>query len=323
MLQAVQQMVDALSALSITHKLLATMEQQTCPQTGRPAQHQLQAGASARGLTGDSSTNSSSGGGSGDGGSGQDRSRSAVECVQWQQELLLQELVQPIHGSLCRLLQELRELVGLVVTHIRSHSTATRAALLDKIQGVHSLRVSVSLDYIHLRNQRHRKMRQQLAALRHSTQQQQMKAGSLPHHMERQQQQPAVGALPDVGQQRQPGSSAAAAAGAAASSARQAATAAAGPAASPLVTDGVTAQYSSHATVGPQAVQPSEGAPASTAAAGTAPPAAVGGEGWCSHPPGFQQQVLSTVQYMAFVHALRRFFDRAVAVARCAADAQF
>lgn len=45
--------------------------------------------------------------------------------------------------------------------------------------------------------------------------------------------------------------------------------------------------------------------------------------GWCIEQPGFEHQVLSTVQYMAFVHALRRFFDRAVAVARCAADASF
>jgi hypothetical protein len=127
MLQAVQQMVDALSALSITHKLLATMEQQTGPQTRRPAQHQMQAGP----IGGSSSSTSSS-----SGGSGQDRSRSGIECVQWQQELLLHELVQPIHGSLCRLLQELRELVGLVVTHIRSHSNATRAALLDKVRGL-------------------------------------------------------------------------------------------------------------------------------------------------------------------------------------------
>lgn len=47
------------------------------------------------------------------------------------------------------------------------------------------------------------------------------------------------------------------------------------------------------------------------------------GAGWGISQPGFQHQVLSTVQYMAFVHALRRFFDRAVAVARCAADARF
>jgi hypothetical protein len=182
-------------------------------------------------------------------------------------------------------------------------------AWVAQIQGVHSLRVSVSLEYVHLRNQRHRKMRQQLAALGHSTQQQQTASG-LPQHMERQQQQPAV----SVGSFW---------AGAAASGTRQAAAPTAGPAAASLATDGATAQHSSHATVAAQAVQPSEGVPASTAAAAAAPPAAVGGEDWCSHPPGFQQQVLLTVQYMAFVHALRRFFDRVVAVARCAAYAQF
>lgn len=127
MLLAVQQMVDALSALNITHKLLTTMEQ-----LGPQPQHQLQAVACARGSNVGGSSTSSSGGGS-------SSVRSAVECVQWQQELLLHELVQPIHGSLCQLLQELQELVGLVAVHIRSHSAATRAALLDKVRVVAAL----------------------------------------------------------------------------------------------------------------------------------------------------------------------------------------
>jgi hypothetical protein len=59
------------------------------------------------------------------------------------------------------------------------------------------------------------------------------------------------------------------------------------------------------------------------AAGGVAGAAVVHGDCWCVRQHGFQHQVLSTVQYMAFVHALRRFFDRAVAVARCAADARF
>ena len=64
-------------------------------------------------------------------------------------------------------------------------------------------------------------------------------------------------------------------------------------------------------------------AAASHGAAGAGGAAGGGGAGWCVQHPGFQHQVLSTVQYMAFIHAMRRFFDRAGAVARCAADAQF
>lgn len=176
-----------------------------------------------------------------------------------------------------------------------------------QIQEVQSLRVSVSLEYINLRNQRHRKMRQQLAALRHC--QQQHAAGS-PQHVGQQQQQPAVSA----GGLQAGSTSAAAAAGAAATGPCQGA-AAAGPAAS-LATGVVKAPHSGHMAVDGQAVGRSVSAAPAAAAA-------VGGDGWCMQRPGFQHQVLSTVQYMAFVHALRRFFDRAVAVARCVADAQF
>lgn len=198
-----------------------------------------------------------------------------------------------------------------------------------QIQEVQSLRVSVSLEYVHLRNQRHRKMRQQLAALWHS--QQQHAAGVSQHTERQQQQQPAGDAFPHVGQQQrvvsagglQAGStSAAAAAGAAATGPCEgAAAAAAGGPAAFLATGDATTPHRGHVAVGGQAVGQSVSTEAAAAAATGAAAAAVGGEGWCMQRPGFQHQVLSTVQYMAFVHALQRFFDRAVAVARCAADA--
>lgn len=88
---------------------------------------------------------------------------------------------------------------------------------------------------------------------------------------------------------------------------------------SPAAVNGAEASRAtgSMCPVGPPAAADA-GREASTAAAAEGDCA-----GWCIEQPGFEHQVLSTVQYMAFVHALRRFFDRAVAVARCAADASF
>lgn len=134
--------------------------------------------------------------------------------------------------------------------------------------------MSVSLEYIQLRNQRHRKMRQQLSALWHEQQQQR-------------QQQP--GSITSQQQQQQEGLSQTDSA--MHGGARE------GPAAD------VAGQYGSLSGAG-----------------GAAGYQAVGRG---TEQPGWQHQVLSTVQYMALVHALRRFFDRAVAVARCAADARF
>lgn len=156
-----------------------------------------------------------------------------------------------------------------------------------QIQQVHDMRVSVSLEYIQLRNQRHRKMRQQLAAPGHG-----QHSTDHSHHLHQQHAGPTAHAPSGPG------------AGAQAGRASSAGTLS--PAATAAAAAGVAG---GHAGV--------------EAAAGVEGAAVVHGDCWCVRQPGFQHQVLSTVQYMAFVHALRRFFDRAVAVARCAADAKF
>jgi hypothetical protein len=132
MLLAVQQMVDALSALKITHKLLATMEQ-PAPQPQQPltAFSTSSAGGistSTAGQAGDaavSNKNSRYGGSQG---------ASAEQCVQWQQQLLLHELVMPIDSSFRQLLGELAVLVGLVGAHVRVPTDASRVALLNKVR---------------------------------------------------------------------------------------------------------------------------------------------------------------------------------------------
>lgn len=114
MLLAVQQLVDAMSAMLITHKLI----------TQQPASQQALPAAAAAAAAAAGSGSSSSGSGS---------SRSPAECVQWQQELLLHELVEPIHGSFSRLLQELSVLTGLVGLHVRKPTDASRAQLSSKV----------------------------------------------------------------------------------------------------------------------------------------------------------------------------------------------
>lgn len=118
MLSAVQQLLDALSALHITHKMLTTTISQ--PPTLQPLNNTLNTGS---GLSSGTSSNSSS----------NSQSRSPAECVQWQQRLLLHELVQPIHGSFCGLLQQLSALVQLVRAHVRQPTEVSRASLLAKV----------------------------------------------------------------------------------------------------------------------------------------------------------------------------------------------
>jgi hypothetical protein len=170
------------------------------------------------------------------------------------------------------------------------------------------MRVCTSLQYVTLRNQRHRKMRQQLSALRHSQ-------PSHPQHLQYQHDHHAHSALypvPPTGILQQPQTSPPAAASSLGAYS-------AGPIAGPYtptvaqstgLAAGSSASSGVHSWGGAEAVH--QGCTALAE-----------GEGWCISQPGFQHQVLSTVQYMAFVHALRRFFDRALAVARCAADATF
>lgn len=136
MLLAVQQMVDALSALNITHKLLATMEQPTSqpqqpsmPFTTNTAANLSTSTADQTGDVADSNSNGSSGGSSGGG-----QGASAEQCVQWQQQLLLQELVMPIDGSFRELLTELGVLVGMVGLHVRAPTDASRVTLLGKVR---------------------------------------------------------------------------------------------------------------------------------------------------------------------------------------------
>lgn len=125
MLLAVQQMVDALSALGITYKLLSTMDQ---PSTTAGNTFSTPGQFRSSGSQATNSASSSGGGGA-----------SAEECVLWQRQLLLEELVQPIHGSFCRLLQELGTLVGLVGAHVRAPTDAGRTALLSKVSCVWGL----------------------------------------------------------------------------------------------------------------------------------------------------------------------------------------
>ena len=121
MLLAVQQLLDALLALGITHKLLFTQQPQN-PQQPQGASSIANPDSSSTGAEASNSRGSS------DGDSGSDRS--PEECMQWQQQL---ELVQPIHGSFCRLLGELAGLVVLVQQHVRQPSEASRAALKHKV----------------------------------------------------------------------------------------------------------------------------------------------------------------------------------------------
>lgn len=120
MLLSVQQMLDALSALVITYKLLNTMEQEPQQQPCRQPQPAATKPSS-------SSSGSDCGCGSSDG-------RSPSQCVQWQQELLLHELVEPIHGSFTQLLSGLGELVKLVGVHVRGPTAATKEALHVKVR---------------------------------------------------------------------------------------------------------------------------------------------------------------------------------------------
>lgn len=153
------------------------------------------------------------------------------------------------------------------------------------------MRVSVSLQYIHMRNQRHRKMRQQLAAIWNSQHEHHAPGcAHAAHGMQATHQQHIT--PPATSAQHPP----AAAAGLQAS------------------------EFSTQAAAGAES---GSGSAEGMGAVGQGCAAVVDGDCWCIQQPGFQHQVLSTVQYMAFVHALRRFFDRAVAVARVAADAQF
>jgi len=125
MLTAVQQLLDALSALGITYKLLATTQQLQPQQahTAPAAPHQ----------TSRTSSTSDSGGGSSSSSSGGGRVTSASECVQWQQQLLLHELVEPMHGSFCGLLEALSGLVVLVQEHVRRPTEASKAALHKEV----------------------------------------------------------------------------------------------------------------------------------------------------------------------------------------------
>lgn len=132
MLLAVQQMVDALSALNITHKLLSTMEQ-PMPEPQQPVT------AFTTGADGISTSTAGQAGTAGFGSSsnsrrGSDQGASAAQCVQWQQQLLLHELVMPIDNSFRQLLGELGMLVGLVGAHVRAPTDASRVALLSKVR---------------------------------------------------------------------------------------------------------------------------------------------------------------------------------------------
>ena len=176
-----------------------------------------------------------------------------------------------------------------------------------QIKELHGMRVCTSLQYITLRNQRHRKMRQQLSALRHSQ-------TSHSHHSQYQHDHHAHSAsypVPPTGILQQPQTSPPAAASSLGAYS-------AGPTPGPYTQPATqsTALTGSSASSGAQSWGGAEAQQQGCTALAE-------GEGWCISQPGFQHQVLSTVQYMAFIHALRRFFDRALAVARCAADATF
>jgi hypothetical protein len=108
MLSAVQQLLDALSALGVTLRLIDATQQQL-PQAGSGAQGAAPAAAAA--------------------------GAAAVDCAcgDWQQRMLFQELAQPVHAAVCGLLQQGQELAALVVGHVRSPSPDTRRQLADKV----------------------------------------------------------------------------------------------------------------------------------------------------------------------------------------------
>lgn len=148
-----------------------------------------------------------------------------------------------------------------------------------QIASIQAMRVQVSLQYIALRNERHRKMRQTLAALWQQQQQQ--------HEQQMMHSRAAAGPVPTR------------------------------TASSPQQVPSIGSQ-SHH---GPDAAPAKLGR--SAEAGGIADTKELDGEAAAAkHPTSSLQHVLSIVQYMAFVHALRRFTDRAIAVARAAADAE-
>lgn len=157
MLSAVQQLLDALSALGVTLQLINTAKQleptsRTTLPHHQPLHHQRHitshvadtvCSISSIGSTGKQGVMSSpvaAAGGSNapqanaDGGSSLGSSTADREYVQWQQQMLFDELASPIHGSLCCLLQQLQQLACLVVTQVRQPSAANRQQLRDKVR---------------------------------------------------------------------------------------------------------------------------------------------------------------------------------------------